>query len=263
MVLLLFIFGVVIGSFLSAYTYRAPLGDLVSRGRSYCDRCKKQLVWYENVPLLSFIALRGKCSGCDKKISRRYPIIEGMTGLLFVLIGERFFNCVNLGVSQVVCSWSSHGLLTLPLLLVIASIFIAIFVIDYEHQIIPDELVFFTMSIIFFAYLLGDVPIYIPLLSGFSTATFLLLLNIFTFGKGMGLGDVKFAIPAGMVLSFPLSLVWMFLSFLMGAIVGLVLIASGKSKFGKHIPFGPFLVLSFFITLLYGEWLLQFFPYLY
>ncbi|MDP3994359.1 MAG: A24 family peptidase, partial [bacterium] len=94
--------------------------------------------------------------------------------------------------------------------------------------------------------------------SGFISAFFLLLLHLITKGKGMGLGDVKFAILGGLVLGWPYFVVWLFLSFIIGAVAGIVLILAKKASFGKKIPFGPYLVISFWLTMIYGNWLLAF-----
>ncbi len=262
MLLILFVLGLVIGSFVSAFSYRAPLGISVSKGRSFCPKCKKQLYWYENIPVLSFLALRGKCSGCDERISRRYPLIELITGLSFVDLGYVLATCSNPLVGTA-CGWQEAlGGFTLFFLLVVITVLITIFVIDLEHQIIPDELVFFLFGLVFFALLLTGQSIYLPLFAGFISATFLLILHLFTYGKGMGLGDVKFALSAGILVSWPFAATWMFLSFLIGAVVGVIMLLFGKTKFGKHIPFGPFLVISLILILFGGEWFLRFFPYL-
>jgi leader peptidase (prepilin peptidase)/N-methyltransferase len=94
---------------------------------------------------------------------------------------------------------------------------------------------------------------YVNILLSFAGAAFLLLLHLITRGKGMGLGDVKLALLGGLVLGWPSTLIWMMLSFIIGAIVGLILILLKKAEFGKHIAFGPFLVASFFIALLFGN----------
>src|SRR5260221_14472708 len=112
------ILGLVIGSFLSAFTYRFPRDISTAKGRSKCPRCGSLISWYDNIPLFSFILLSGKCRNCQKPISIRYPIIELTTAVVFVVVG---FNILNL---------------------VLACILISIFVIDFEHQIIPDELIF-------------------------------------------------------------------------------------------------------------------------
>ena len=138
------------------------------------------------------------------------------------------------------------------------------FVIYWEYQIIPDELVYVLLGIvvvIMFVSLGSET--YVHMLSGFGAASFLLFLNLITLGRGMGLGDVKFAVAAGVLLGWPMTLVWMTMSFVLGAVVGLVLIGVGKAKFGRHIAFGPFLVISLFITMIWGHEILSRVPFMF
>src|SRR5580765_1026315 len=128
---MLFILGLVFGSFLTSFPYRLLLGELFPKGRSYCPKCKKQINWYDNIPLLSFILLKGKCRNCKKKIPIGYPIIELSTGILFTILAY-FVNHSSLALQ----GWM------LPFLLFVSVILIAIFITDWEEQIIPDELSF-------------------------------------------------------------------------------------------------------------------------
>ena len=241
------ILGLIIGSFISAFTYRNPREISISDGRSRCPKCKREIAWYDNIPLLSYILLGGKCRNCGKKISLRYPAIEAGTAGVFLVVASQ------LG--------GEGGIGRLGFMLVVASILIAIFVIDLEHMIIPDSLVFILLGITFFYYILtSSYSPYTALLTGFLTSLLFLFLHLVTLGRGMGLGDVKLVIPLGMILGWPLAFVWLFLSFILGAVVGIILILSKKSSFGKHIAFGPFLVVGFFVALLWGERLLGFYP---
>lgn len=232
---LLFVLGIVIGSFLAALTYRFVRGISNLKGRSFCDNCGKQIFWFDNIPLLSYIALGGKCRFCGKKISPRYFIIELATGVGFVLIGPNL----------------------LPL--IIFCVLEAILIIDFENQIIPDAFTFSGIAVVFI-YLLLLSPgseIFTSILSGFVSATFLLAINMITNGRGMGLGDVKFAVLGGMLVGLTLSPIWFLVAFLTGAICGIILIVSHKAKLKSKIAFGPFLVLSIPITLLWGQKILD------
>src|SRR3989344_2966290 len=135
--LTIFVFGLAIGSFLSAYTWRWPRGISIAKGRSICDNCKKQIAWYDNIPFFSYLILGGRCRNCRKKISLRYPLIEVSTAILFVVT---------------VCLLGGLGRLGFPLTayyLLLTAILIAIFIIDLENQLIPDGLVFliFTLNV--------------------------------------------------------------------------------------------------------------------
>src|SRR3989344_3281787 len=238
--LLLFVFGLTIGSFLTAYTYRLPRGINFIKGRSFCPSCKKQIAWYDNIPLLSYIYLGGKCRNCKKKLSLRYPLIEASTGLIFVLVFYFFSQCASFQ-GKTVCSWfSALGSWALPYLLLISVIFIAIFIIDFEFQIIPDSLVFFMFLLTFFMVILfRREEIWELVFVSFAASNFFLILNLITKGRGMGLGDVKLALAGGLFLGFPLTILWVFIGFILGAVVGVFLIFLGKAAFGKQIAFGP------------------------
>ena len=244
--LVIFVFGLIIGSFLAAFTYRYPLGISISRGRSKCPKCKKNIEWYDNIPLLSFLLLKGKCRNCKKKISFRYPLIELSSGILFY------------STFQYPLSGDLDNIAQLVLYLILTSALIAVFVIDFEHQIIPDELVFFLIFLsLTHTVFQPSLELFKHILSGFGAASFLLFLNVVTFGRGMGLGDVKLALFSGFFLGLPGTIVWMFLSFVIGGAVGVILLTLGKAKLGKPIPFGPFLVASFFVTWFWGDILAQ------
>ena len=261
MVFLLIIYGLIVGSFLTAYTYRLPLGKSVKKGRSICPNCKEKISWYDNIPLLSFLLLKGKCRRCGRKISVRYPVIELASVMGFVGIYYLLAACGSISPlsSNLICSWQTTlGVLSLPFLLLVFSIVLMIFIIDLEKRIIPDELSLFGLVLVFLSLLLfNPSSLYIHLLAGFSAGVFLLLIHILTSGKGMGLGDVKLALFLGSLLGWPWTAVWLFGAFLTGAIVGSILILIKKISFGKQIAFGPFLILSLVITLIWGEILLK------
>lgn len=242
----LFIVGSVFGSFIAAYTYRAPRGIKISNGRSKCPRCKKVIPWYDNLPLLSYINLRGKARCCGKPISIRYPLIEASTAISFA--GLYYFS-IHCGESIYCRDVAVLGNFSFPLYAIIIGILVAIFVIDFEHQIIPDEHVFVLLLIVFGIAIARHDELFLNLFVGFAASVFLLLLNLGTRGNGMGLGDVKLAIPLGMIVGWPGTFLWLTLSFVLGAVVGLLLIAIGKAHFGRHIPFGPFLVVGFLFVL--------------
>jgi leader peptidase (prepilin peptidase)/N-methyltransferase len=166
--------------------------------------------------------------------------------------------------ASILCGWKSMvGVAALPYLLLVVSVLVSIFVIDLENNLIFDSNAFllFVITAVLLIFSSTD-SLYARFLSGFSFAAFLLLIHLLTKGKGMGLGDVKLAIPLGIILGWRGSLVWMFLSFVIGAAVGIVLILLKKAKFGRQIPFGPFLVISFFLALFCGHiYFGDFFPY--
>jgi leader peptidase (prepilin peptidase)/N-methyltransferase len=135
---------------------------------------------------------------------------------------------------------------------------ISVVVIDIEEGIIPDELIFvgFVVTFFYLVFLKNNL-VFQNLFFGFLLSLFMLSIHLITKGKGMGLGDVKFTLFPATLLSYPLNLIWLFLSFILGSVVGILLILFKKAKFGKPIPFGPFLALSFLIVLLWGENLVE------
>ena len=232
--------GLLIGSFISAFTYRYPRGKNFFSGRSRCDSCNAEISWYDNIPLLSYLLLKGKCRNCKREISIRYPIIELGTAATFVI-----------------------AFLFLPnflFFLFIFSLLICVFVIDVEHQIIPDSLVFILIFLgVLYLAVFAPNEGYTRLGTSFLIASFFLIIHLVTRGHGMGLGDVKFALFPPLLLGWPLSFVWLFGSFLIGAITGIILIFLGKASFGKKIAFGPFLVISLYITLIFGNYISEIF----
>ncbi len=245
--MLLGLLGAIFGSFFAAFSYRIVRGISINSGRSFCDKCKNQINWYDNIPIISFLLLRGNCRWCKKSISKRYPLIEIFYLIGFVIIGIYKTQILfNLGIAD--------SLFNFLFLLILFCLLGVVFVVDLEKQIIPDELNYSLIAISFLNLLINsNNQIYIFLFSGLCFSLFLLLINILTKGQGMGLGDVKFAIFPGFLLGPVLGTIWLFLSFILGAIVGVFLIFIGKSKFGRHIPFGPFLVLSLLIVLVFGN----------
>lgn len=234
MIGIIFLLGLAIGSFVGVVTWRLPRGKQFLLGRSICPHCLRKIAWFDNIPLFSYLLLGGKCRNCHKKISLRYPLIELATavGILGIYVLD----------------FESPIFLILILLLTIS-----IFVIDLEKKIIPDELIFLGLGLTSLALLLGwNGSFYLHFLGGFASSLFLLLIHLVTRGKGMGLGDVKYALFAGTYLGWPKAVPWLFLSFLTGAGVGVILILLGKAKLGRQIAFGPFLAISFLLTWLIG-----------
>jgi prepilin signal peptidase PulO-like enzyme (type II secretory pathway) len=230
--------GLMVGSFLAAFSFRLPKNISVARGRSFCPHCKKQIAWYDNIPLLSFLILLGRCRNCKKNISLRYPLIELATGLGFFFISLNYYPNVFLMIFN----------------LLIYSLLVLIFVIDLEHQIIPDSLIFFGILVFTLYLIISNQPHFFqPIFAGLLAALFLMILHLITRGRGMGLGDVKFAVLGGMITGLNLMPVWLFASFLTGGLAGIILILAGKAGLKTKVAFGPFLVIGLLLTLIWGE----------
>lgn len=236
-VILFLIFGLSIGSFLNVIIYRIPKNQSIL-GRSYCDNCKKKLQWYDLVPIISFLVLRGKCRFCKKNINWQIPLVEIITSLLFV------FSILKFPILTDLSLWY---------FLVIQSLLISIFFIDLENGIIPDKLIIplFLISIIYVSLNQSFINHFISFLF-----TFILffLIYILTKGKGIGFGDVKLAPILGLIFGFPNIVVVLYLAFLTGGIISLILVLWGKKKLRKDtISFGPFLVLGAIFTIFLGD----------
>lgn len=243
---LLFILGLCFGSFITALTYRQPKEISIAQGRSFCPRCKHQIAWYDNIPLFSYLFLGGKCRNCKKKISLRYPLIEVASGIGFVLIFV-----------------STHNLVQIILNLAVFSILLSIFVTDVEHQIIPDDFVFFGILVVLLQLILNTSYqiLYTNFLAAFLAASVLMLIHLLTKGRGMGLGDVKFAVFGGLIIGLKLLPVWLFLSFLTGGMVGIILILGKRARLKDKIAFGPFLIIGIALAIFFGDSILRFYGF--
>lgn len=247
-----FILGSLIGSFLNVLTLRLPRDHRIN-GRSECPSCKKTLKWFELIPFFSYVALGGHCRSCGKKISSRYPIMEAVTGLMFLIL----FLVLN---PQSGLDW-----LTIIRAIFIASVLLVVFVIDFEHYLILDRIIWPASLIILILNIVVDITSgagsYLGLtLGGLLSAgigfSCLYLLWFISQGRWIGFGDVKYMVFLGLALASPLYFVSIFLSFLIGGAVSVCLLLFAKKTLQSKIPFGTFLSLGAFITLLYGGELL-------
>jgi len=252
----LFILGTIMGSFLNVVVYRTIEGkESWKRGRSRCDHCKKTIEWYDNIPLLSYILLQGKCRHCHKEIAFSHVVMELLMGVLFVWwygVGFLFFRLTHqpLDIMQPLF-WLSVGVL-----------FVMILAADLRYFIIPDFTVvaLTVLTVLYRGTLLltgvmqsRDFGLTLFALVAFTGIFFGLWW--FTKGRGMGFGDVKLMIPLTLLLGWPKILVAIFISFVSGALIGLVLMALHKKTLKQPIPFGPFLIFGAVVSLLCGDFL--------
>jgi len=245
--LLAFILGAILGSFLNVVIDRLSTGRGIVGGRSYCEHCKKTLSPIDLIPIFSYLFLGGKCRFCRKRIPQRLILVEILTGITFTLIASLF-------MAQTITMFSAIFLAAILWCL------IGIFFADIEYGIIPDMLVILS-TIASIAYLFEKhVPLTNHLYAGIGSLFFFLLLFVVTRGRGMGFGDVKFSFVLGFLLGFPSVIVALYIAFLTGALVSIILVVWRKLRFfGSTIPFGPFLVVSVIISLFWGDQILQIF----
>lgn len=242
--LFLTLLGLVVGSFVGMLTYRLPR-RLSICGHSFCDKCKKNIPWYQNIPIFYYLLSWGRCGACGKRIHWRYPVIEVVTAAVFVATGYLWLppQAGNLNL----------GVLSLPFFILLTTCYISLIIIDLEFQILPDEILLGLAFLLLLYLLLSPSPMFfVNILSGFSVFVFFLLLHILTRGRGMGFGDVKMVFLLGGLLGFPGIFVWLFLSFLTGAAIGIILLLLGRAKLGRPIPFGPFLLACAWVTMFWG-----------
>jgi leader peptidase (prepilin peptidase) / N-methyltransferase len=245
--LIVFIFGLAMGSFFNVCIYRIPRNESLIFPPSHCPNCKKRIKAYDNIPVLSYILLFGKCRFCKKPISIRYPLVELLTGLLFAATVFKF------GYS-----------ITLLRAIIFISFLIIVGFIDLEHLIAPFRL---TIP----GLLVGLITAF--LLPGFALSSFIGMFagGLFVFlawllwryllryllgikqKEGIGWGDLPLTAMIGAFLGWQYLLVALFASIFLGAIIGLVVRAVKKGKPGEPVPFGPFLALGSLISLFFGQ----------
>jgi leader peptidase (prepilin peptidase) / N-methyltransferase len=230
--------GLALGSFLNVVAARVPLKRSLVKPASACMACDATLAWYDNVPLVSWLLLRGRCRACSETIPWRYPVVELVTGLLVAACVLAFGLTWEAAVAALFCT-----------------ALVAVSVIDLERRIIPNRIVLPAAAIVLAAQtLLHPSPEW--LLSGLAASGFLLLAAL-AYPAGMGMGDVKLALLLGVALGMvaPVALMIGMLSALVPAVVLLVRHGQAGRKMG--IPFGPFLAFGGVAALFFGESLLD------
>ncbi len=234
-----FIIGLILGSFINCLIWRLYQGESIF-GRSYCPSCRHQIVWYDNIPLFSFIALKGKCRSCKKKIAWQYPLVELTTGLLF------------LGATLLSEQASLISLSLLKDYLVIFSL-VLIFVYDLRFQLVPMLFLWPILAIIFVLNLLlgyNLLSLSIALTIGI---VFFLVQYLLTKKKGIGEGDIWLgAFMALVLVEVKLLVSALVFAYFIGAVVSLIFLARGDKQLKSKISLGPFLMLGSLISYWFG-----------
>ena len=238
---LIFILGLIVGSFSNVCIYRIPRNESIIYPASHCPKCRSKIKPVDNIPLLSFILLKGRCRNCKSKISIQYPIVELLTGLIYLII------------------YLTYGLSIQSLIyIILSSALIIIAFIDLNEQIIPDVIslpgivIGFILS--FFVPYISFINSSLGVVVGGGIILVIGLAGSVIFKKeAMGGGDVKLAAMIGAFLGWRYIIISLFLGFFLGALAGIVLILSKIKNREDVVPFGPFIVLGSFITLLWGD----------
>lgn len=254
--LIAFIFGLPVGSFLNVCIYRLPRGESMVNPPSHCPNCNKKIKWYDNIPLISYILLRGKCRNCKTTISPRYFLVELITGLMFLFLIMKFGLSLNFFI-----------------FVIFTCILIIVTFIDFEHYLIPDVLVLpgivFGLAVSTKNILLADLsPLFFnvsyslsALINSLTGAClgFVSLLIVAVLGKAlfkkeaMGGGDLKLLAMIGAFLGWKNVFLTIFISSLVGSIIGITLILLKKKGRKEYIPYGPYIALASIIILFWGD----------
>ncbi len=240
-IILLFILGLIVGSFSNVCIYRIPRNESIIYPASHCPKCRSKIKLVDNIPLLSFILLKGRCRNCKSKIAIQYPIVELLSGLIYLII------------------YLAYGLNVQTLIyIILSSALIIIAFIDLNEQIVPDVIslpgivIGFILS--FFVPYISFINSALGVLVGGGIILIIGVAGSVIFKKeAMGGGDVKLAAMIGAFLGWRYIIISLFLGFFLGALAGIFLILSKIKSREDVIPFGPFIVLGSFITLLWGD----------
>ncbi len=233
------------GSFLNMAIFRLHDKKKFS-GRSQCLHCRKKIQWHDNIPLISFFILGGKCRSCEKKISMQYPLVELATGILFVLA---YIQSPSPLWGE---GWGERALQLLRNFIFI-SFLIVIFVYDLRWYYILDAVTIPALIVAFLFNIFFGFGFINMLLGVIIGAGFFLAQYIISSGKWIGGGDIRLGAVMGVMLGWKLVILALFLAYTIGAAASLALIAMKVKKFSSKIPFGTFLSLATVASLLYGE----------
>ncbi len=244
MAFLFFLFGLIIGSFLNVCIYRIPIGKSIVYPPSSCPNCNTRIKWYDNIPVLSYIALGGRCRNCKSKISFIYPAVELLTGILSLLIFLKYGLSIQTG-----------AFLVFSYALIVGSF------IDIKYYIIPDRISIGLIVVgIAFSYFLpiGIKNSLLGAVGGFLLLYFVAILGQIVFKKeAMGGGDIKLLSGIGAFIGIKGILFTLFFASFLGSIVGVFLILIGKKEITSKLPFGPYLSLSAICYIFFGEFLIK------
>ena len=238
---IILILGLIIGSFSNVCIFRIPKNESIVFPASHCPNCHTPIKAIDNVPILSFLLLKGKCRKCGEKISIRYPVVEFLTGAIYLLIFLIYGR--------------SYQTLIYALL---SSALIIISFIDLDVQIIPDEIslpgIVIGLALSFIVPYISYLNSLLGIIAGGGIIFLIALAGLAIFKKeAMGGGDVKLSAMIGAFIGWKYIIVSLFIGFFIGAIAGILLILLKIRNRDDLVPFGPFIVLGSFITLLWGE----------
>ncbi|MBI2624197.1 prepilin peptidase [Candidatus Parcubacteria bacterium] len=269
-----FVFGLAVGSFLNSVIFRLETGEgLAFSGgkpaRSYCRHCGRVLNWFELIPIVSFVGLKGRCRTCLTRLSWQYPLVEILAGVLFALTFWQVLSRGQAGLEFRISNFEFQNILNLIFSWYAVAVLIVVAVYDFRHYIIPDVVIWpvILLAIVYnglsdlvgAARQAGDLLVTVDfsrtlsgLGAGLGAAAFFWAIVAVSRGRWLGLGDVKLALLMGLVLGWPRILPALVVAFWTGAIAGGILFLLGRKQLKSPIPFGPALAFGMLTVMLFG-----------
>jgi leader peptidase (prepilin peptidase)/N-methyltransferase len=242
--MIVFLLGLVIGSFSNVCIYRLPRNESLVRPGSHCPQCSKPIPFYDNIPIISYLLLKGKCRYCGQSIPPQYPIVELATGLFYLAL------------------YLFYGLQPIAIVyMLLCTLLIIISFIDLRERIIPDVLsvpfIIIGFAFSFFLRNINPLDSLLGILAGGGSLLLIAIVGSKLFKKeAMGGGDIKLAAMLGAFLGWQLTLLSLFLGFFLGSVIGVLIIVTSKNK-NDVIPFGPFIALGAMISMFWGQAILH------
>src|SRR6056297_1028229 len=247
--IIIFILGLVLGSFLNCIIYRLKEDESVLKGRSYCPHCGHTLAIQDLIPLFSFLFLKGRCRYCERKISWQYPLVE-----------------LAMGIGLVVIAFFGLGVIESVFYSILWALLLIIFVFDWRYMVVPDLItnaaIIITLGFSIWKTSLSGfwgVGSYLGnhLIAMLGAGLFFGFLHLITRKKGMGAGDIRIGLLMGLLLGIDKTIVALLISFVLGSIVGIILIAFSDRHMKSKVPFAPFLIFGTVVSLLGGQYLIN------
>lgn len=223
LLILIFTSGLIFGSFYNVVGLRMPKEKSIAFPNSHCPQCKQSLSFRDNIPVISYVLLKGKCRNCQLKISKIYPVIELLTGLLFLFAAYKM-DQFNLFIS-----------------LLLVSLVIIITITDIHYYIIPNKLLFFFMTLFIIIRIIQPLNPWYDSLLGFLISYLLLFILIIISRGGIGAGDMKLLAVLGFFTGIKVALLGFVLAILIGGLYGVYLLITQKKTKSDYVPFGPFI----------------------